>query len=90
MTTLDPITHRFETLDINSRGQIFLAWLDKRDAVAVKSRGEQYTGIALYAAMSDDEGKSFYVGQCNGHLPPKRHRNVPDWTFQPTSQKEEV
>ena len=58
---LDLVTHRFETLGINLRGQIFLAWLDKRDAVAAKSRGEQYTGIALYAAMSDDEGKSFHA-----------------------------
>ncbi len=58
---LDPITHRFETLGINARGQIFLVWLDKRDAVAAKSKGEQYSGIALYSAMSDDEGKSFHA-----------------------------
>lgn len=58
---LDPITHRFETLGINARGQIFLAWLDKRDAAAAKNKGEQYTGIALYSAMSDDEGKSFHA-----------------------------
>jgi hypothetical protein len=58
---LDPITHRFETLGINTRGQIFLAWLDKRDAVEAKRKGEQYTGIALYSAMSDDEGKSFHA-----------------------------
>jgi len=58
---LDLITHRFEALGINARGQIFLAWLDKRDAVAAKSRGEQYSGIALYSAMSDDEGKSFHA-----------------------------
>ena len=58
---LDHITHRFETLGINARGHIFLAWLDKRDAVVAKNRGEQYSGIALYSAMSDDEGKSFHA-----------------------------
>jgi hypothetical protein len=56
---LDAITHRFETMGVNARGQIYLAWLDKRDAVLAKSKGEKYSGIALYSAMSDDQGKSF-------------------------------
>ncbi len=58
---LDPITHRFEAMGVNARGQIYLAWLDKRDAVLAKSKGENYSGIAVYAAMSDDEGKSFHA-----------------------------
>ncbi len=58
---LDPITHRFEAMGINARGQIYLAWLDKRDAQAAKNRGEKYGGIAVYAAVSDDEGKSFHA-----------------------------
>jgi hypothetical protein len=58
---LDAITHRFEAMGINSRGQIYLAWLDKRDALAAKNRGEKYSGIAVYYAMSDDEGKSFHA-----------------------------
>jgi len=58
---LDPITHRFEAMGINARGQIYLAWLDKRDAVLAKNKGGKYTGIAVYYAMSDDEGKSFYT-----------------------------
>jgi hypothetical protein len=57
---LDPITHRFESMVINARGQIYLAWLDKRDAALAKNRGEKYSGIAVYSAMSDDEGKSFH------------------------------
>ena len=57
---IDPITHRFEAMGINKRGQIYLAWLDKRDAVVAKNKGEKYTGIAVYYAMSDDEGKSFH------------------------------
>jgi hypothetical protein len=57
---LDPITHRFEAMAVNARGQIYLAWLDKRDAQAAKIKGEKYGGIAVYSAMSDDEGKSFH------------------------------
>lgn len=57
---LDLITHRFEAMGVNSRGHIYLAWLDKRDAAAAKAKGEKYNGIAVYSAMSDDEGKSFH------------------------------
>lgn len=57
---LDPITHRFEAMGVNARGQIYLAWLDKRDAQAAKVKDEKYSGIAVYAAMSDDDGKSFH------------------------------
>ncbi len=56
---LDAITHRFEAMGLNARGEIYLAWLDKRDAVAAKNKGEQYSGISVYYAKSDDEGKSF-------------------------------
>ncbi|HUX89994.1 MAG TPA: sialidase family protein [Gallionellaceae bacterium] len=58
---LEPITHRFEAMGINARGHIYLAWLDKRDALAAKNKGEKYSGIAVYSAMSDDEGKSFHA-----------------------------
>jgi hypothetical protein len=60
---LDPITHRFEAMGVNARGQIYLAWLDKRDALAAKNKGEKYGGIAIYSAMSDDDGKSFQANQ---------------------------
>ena len=56
---LDLITHRFEAMGINRRGEIYLAWLDKRDAVVAKNKGETYSGIAVYYAVSDNEGKSF-------------------------------
>lgn len=56
---LDPITHRFEAMGVNGRGQIYLAWLDKRDNAAAKLRDEKYSGIAVYYAASNDEGKSF-------------------------------
>ena len=53
------ISHRFETLGVNDRGQVFLAWLDKRDLSAAAKRGEKYAGAAVYYAVSDDGGASF-------------------------------
>ena len=58
---LDSITHRFEAMGINGRGQIYIAWLDKRDNAAARKRDERYSGIAVYYAVSDDEGKSFHA-----------------------------
>ena len=55
----DVIAHRFDSMGINKRGQIYLAWLDKRDAAIAKSKGEVYTGLAVYYAVSRDQGKSF-------------------------------
>lgn len=57
---LNIITHRFEALAVNDKGQVFLAWLDKRDQAAAAKKGEKYTGAALYAAVSDDGGASFH------------------------------
>jgi hypothetical protein len=53
------ISHRFETLEVNDRGQVFLAWLDKRDLSAAIRKGEKYRGAAVYYAVSDDGGASF-------------------------------
>jgi len=47
-------------MGLNAKGQIFLAWLDKRDAVIAKQQGKPFSGISVYAAMSDDAGKSFH------------------------------
>lgn len=64
----DPITvndhravtsHRFEALGISKRGDIYLAWLDKRDLLAAKKAGRKYNGAALYYALSTDGGKTF-------------------------------
>lgn len=57
---LDIISHRFETMEVNDRGQVFVAWLDKRDLSAATKRGEKYTGLGLYYAVSDDNGASFH------------------------------
>lgn len=56
---LDPISHRFEAMGLNGRGQIYLAWLDKRDAAEANKKNEPYIGTSVYFAVSDDEGKSF-------------------------------
>lgn len=56
---LDPITHRFDALGINGRGQVYVAWLDRRDAAAAVRKGGKYSGIAVYYAISDDAGQSF-------------------------------
>jgi hypothetical protein len=55
------ITHRFDALAVNSTGQIFVAWIDKRDAVAAAatSPGAAYRGAAIYFAVSDDRGANF-------------------------------
>lgn len=54
------ITHRFDALAVNSRGQVFVAWIDKRDLVAAAAAGnDSYRGAAIYFAVSDDQGTTF-------------------------------
>ena len=56
---LENFTHRFDSMALGSNGQIYIAWLDKRDAAAANNKGDKYSGIAVYYAVSDDEGLSF-------------------------------
>ncbi len=53
------ISHRFEALGVNDRGEIHLAWLDKRDLHAARTKGKPYAGAAVYRAVSRDGGKTF-------------------------------
>ncbi|NBR26809.1 MAG: exo-alpha-sialidase [Betaproteobacteria bacterium] len=54
------ITHRFDAMAVNNKGQLFVAWIDKRDGVAAaRARGPEYRGAAVYYAVSDDRGASF-------------------------------
>ncbi len=53
------ISHRFEAMAVDSRGQITLAWLDKRDQSAAQQQGQAYTGAAVYYSVSADGGASF-------------------------------
>ncbi|HSM30898.1 MAG TPA: exo-alpha-sialidase, partial [Woeseiaceae bacterium] len=51
--------HRFETLLVDSGGNVYLAWIDKRDRLAATEAGESYAGAAVYYAVSTDRGKTF-------------------------------
>ena len=53
------IGHRFVRMQLDSEGSILLAWLDKRDRVAAKKKGQKYHGTALYSVRSNDHGVSF-------------------------------
>ena len=55
-----PIGHRFESLGVNQRGEIFLVWIDKRDLESALADGDHYDGAALYYTWSHDNGQSFF------------------------------
>lgn len=52
-------SHRFDALIVNKKGDIYVAWLDKRDLLEAKKAGVKYNGAALYYALSTDGGKTF-------------------------------
>lgn len=51
------ITHRFDTIAVTNRGQVFVAWIDKRDLAGDNESANR--GAALYYAVSDDQGATF-------------------------------
>ncbi|HJV24257.1 MAG TPA: sialidase family protein [Aromatoleum sp.] len=53
------ITHRFETLAVTGKGQVLVAWIDKRDLETAQAAKRAYRGGAIYAAISDDGGRTF-------------------------------
>lgn len=54
------ITHRFDALAVTARGQVVVAWIDKRDLVAaVAAQAPPYRGAAIYFALSDNRGATF-------------------------------
>lgn len=61
---LDIITHRFDSMAVNSRGgidsgEIHLVWIDKRDLQSAQQKKQAYAGAAIYYAVSKDSGQSF-------------------------------
>ena len=58
---LEVTSHRFQSMAVNDRGEVFIAWLDKRDLLAAKKVGKSYTGAAVYYTYSDDHGQSFHA-----------------------------
>jgi hypothetical protein len=57
------ITHRFESVQFDARGDLYTVWVDKRDAERVwqAHQGDQrsYEGAAIYYNISRDGGVSF-------------------------------
>lgn len=53
------ISHRFDAMAVNAKGQVHIAWLDKRDLSEARKAGREYAGAALYYAVSDDGGRTF-------------------------------
>ncbi|HEY0720135.1 MAG TPA: sialidase family protein [Gammaproteobacteria bacterium] len=53
------ISHRFDALGVNQRGELYIAWLDKRDQSSAQRAGQKYDGAALYYAVSRDGGRHF-------------------------------
>lgn len=51
--------HRFESLYLTEAGDLYLTWIDKRDLEAAGESGEEYSGAAVYYAVSADNGASF-------------------------------
>lgn len=56
---LEETGHRFDALGVNSKGDIYIAWLDKRDRLTASKKGEKYHGASVYFTWSDDGGKTF-------------------------------
>jgi hypothetical protein len=56
---LDVISHRFEAMAVSDKGEVHLAWLDKRDLRAAEAGKPPDRGAALYYAVSRDGGATF-------------------------------
>ncbi|MFT5084995.1 MAG: hypothetical protein ACI9Y1_003052 [Lentisphaeria bacterium] len=50
-------SHRFDAMTVGARGNIYLAWIDKRDNIAAGDA--PYPGAALYYTVSTDSGLHF-------------------------------
>jgi hypothetical protein len=51
--------HRFDTLGVGPRGEVVVAWVDKRDREKALELGQKYEGAAIYYAISQDGGLTF-------------------------------
>jgi hypothetical protein len=52
-------SHRFDSLAIDGKGRVALAWLDARDRDAAQDKGGAYAGVSVYTAQSQDDGAHF-------------------------------
>lgn len=53
------VGHSFNAMRVMRDGRLVVAWIDSRDGAAAKRAGGDYRGSAIYAALSDDGGRSF-------------------------------
>lgn len=60
---LDITGHRFDALGVADNGNVYLAWIDKRDRHKAEQQGKKYHGAAIYYAYSNDAGKTFQPNQ---------------------------
>jgi hypothetical protein len=51
--------HSFNSMLLMESGQILMVWIDGRDRKAAENADREYRGSAIYAALSDDGGRSF-------------------------------
>jgi len=51
--------HRFESLFLSDSGHLYLTWIDKRDLEASLEKEQEYSGAAVYYAVSADGGETF-------------------------------
>jgi BNR repeat-like domain len=53
------IAHRFESLLVDGKGRIWVAWIDKRDLQVAQAAQRDYAGAAIYYAYSQDHGTTW-------------------------------
>ena len=56
---VESISHRFDTLGVSNKGDVYISWLDKRDSVKAKKEGLPYSGAATYFAVLNGIGLGF-------------------------------
>jgi hypothetical protein len=54
------ISHRFDALGVTPDGNVYVSWLDKRDAIIAKQKNTSYLGGAIYYTVSTNQGKTFH------------------------------
>lgn len=53
------ISHRFDSLAIDGHGKVAVIWLDARDREDARAKGQQFTGVSLFGALSENNGATF-------------------------------
>jgi len=56
-------SHRFDSLAIDGKGRVAVAWLDARDRDAAKEKGGTFSGVSVYTTQSSDNGARFGVNR---------------------------